>query len=180
LKRLTGYFSFIPLLLLVLGGCETESKTVATKVKDNEMKFEGSTIEIKDKYNEWNLTPKYKYQTKDPKTGESVTYEVIGKKDGFGITGPFPIVSNEKQKYLWFYWGKENIKNQPVKVMAYQKGSKELINVFSGEFYEDAQINANEVNMPSNLKFPSSGVWNVLILINNKLSGNFVVKIVSK
>lgn len=63
-------------------------------------------------------------QLKQNKKGESLTYEVIGKKGGFGITGPFPIVSSKWKKYFWFYWGGENIKNQPVKIMAYKEDSK--------------------------------------------------------
>jgi hypothetical protein len=176
LKRLIIVISSLTILLCFFG-CESESKTAATKQKDNEVKYEGATIEINDKYKKWNVAPEFKYQTKG-QDGGSLTYEVIGNRAGFGITGQFPIVSGEKQKYFWFYWGKENIKNQPVKVMAYKKGSKELINVFEGEFYVGAQINKDEVNMPSNLKFPSSGVWNVLIFINDKLSGNIVVNVI--
>lgn len=52
--------------------------------------------------------------------------------------------------------------------------------MFSGEFYKGAQINENEVNMPSHLKFPSSGVWNLLVYINDELSGNIVVEAIPK
>lgn len=52
--------------------------------------------------------------------------------------------------------------------------------MFSGQFYEGAQINENEVNMPSLLGFPSSGIWNLLVYVNDELSGNIVVEVVPK
>lgn len=177
--RIFVLLAYLTLLFLLLAGCKTESNTEEKNANNIEVKYEGSTIEIKDEYNEWNLTSKFNYQIKSY-SGESVTYEVIGKKGSFGITSSFPIVSSKMQKVFWFYWGEENIKNQPVKVLAYKKGSKELIEVFSGEFNEGAQINENEVNMPSNLKLPSSGVWNLLVYINDELSGNIVVEVIPK
>jgi len=173
LKRLI-YASFILLLLI---GCETESEPEETKAK--EFKHEGSSIEIGDQYEEWNLTPKFDYQTKSS-SGESISYEVIGKKDGFGITSSFPITAKKGQKVFWFYWGEEDIKNETVEVLAYKKDSNELVRLFSGEFYERAQINENEVNMPSNLTFQSSGMWNVLVYMNDEVKGNIVVEVVPR
>jgi hypothetical protein len=175
LKRIFVFLAYLTFLLFFITGCDTDSKAEDKKAKNLELKHEGL---IPDQYYEWNPTRKFTYQTTDQKTGESVSYEVIGKKNGFGITGPFPITASQKQKYFWFYWGKRNIKDQPVKVMGFNKDSKELITIFEGEFYKAAQINENEVNMPSNLLFPSSGIWNLLIYINNELSGNIVVEIV--
>ncbi|MBM7553899.1 hypothetical protein [Thalassobacillus pellis] len=166
------------LSLLVMLGCESESKSADTK--NNKLEYQGSIVAVGEEYTKWNLTPTFKYHTKDQRTGENVSYEIIGKKDSFGITGPFPIIANKSQKYMWFYWGKKPIKDQPVKVMAYKKGSNELIKLFSGEFYEGAQINEKEVNMPSSLKFPDSGIWNVLVFIHDELSGNVVVQVAER
>ncbi|MFD2923924.1 hypothetical protein [Halobacillus naozhouensis] len=179
MKRRFVFLAYLAFLLMLLTACETESKTEGKDNKVKELKYEGSTLEIKDEYNEWNLSPKFNYQTKSY-SGESSTYEVIGSKDGFGITGNFPMKADKQKKFFWFYWGEENIKNQPVKVMAYKKGSEELIKVFSGKFYEGAQINENEVNMPSYLMLPSPGVWNLLAYINDELSGNIVVEVIPK
>jgi hypothetical protein len=173
LKKVIVFLITLLLLLCLLTGCESElmNETKDTKARDR-------AIEYVEKYNDWDLSPTFKYDTED--NGVGVTYNVLGKKDSFGITGPFPIVAGVKQKYFWFYWGEKKIKDQPVEIMAYKKGSNELIKLFSGEFYEGAQLNENEVNMPSNLKFPSAGVWNVLIYINDELSGNIVVEVVPK
>ncbi|MCC2252345.1 MAG: hypothetical protein ACQEWU_19920 [Bacillota bacterium] len=169
---------YLMLFLIVFAACETDSKVKEDSVKAIKGNDENSTTALNEAYNDWELTPTFEYHTKS-KDGEDLTYEVIGKKDAFGITGPFPIVSSKSQKYFWFYWGQENIKNQPVEIMALKKGAKDLIKVFSGEFYSGAQINKNEVNMPSNLLFPSPGVWNVLIFIDDELTGNIVVEVVS-
>ncbi|MFD2922188.1 hypothetical protein [Halobacillus naozhouensis] len=178
LKIILIFLGNLTLLLLFLAGCDMKSKPEEENANSMELTYEGAVIELKDEYNEWNLTPTFNYETSSY-SGERVIYEVIGKKNSFGITGSFPIVSSKDQKIFWFYWGKENIKNQPVKIMAYKKGSEELIKVFSGEFYEGAQINEDEVNMPSNLRFPTAGVWNLLVYINDELSGNIVVEVVA-
>jgi hypothetical protein len=176
-------FVYTSCVFFLLFGCETVSNTEPRNGQGLEVKYKGDTIKINDEYNEWELDTKFEYQTASH-SGERVTYEVVGKKDGFGITGPFPIVSNDGtnkgQKYFWWYWGGENIKNQPVKVMGYKKGANELISLHTGEFFEGAQINEKEVNMPSGLRFPSSGVWNLLVYINDDLYGNVVVEVVPK
>jgi hypothetical protein len=176
LKKFVVFLITLPLLLSLLSSCETEKKN---KPSVKEFKARDRVIEYVEKNNDWNLTPIFKYETED-ENGVGITYNVLGKKDSFGITGPFPIVAGIPQKYFWFYWGEEKIKDQPLEIMAYKKGSNELIKLFLGEFYEGAQINGYEVNMPSNLKFPSSGVWNVLIYINDVLSGNIVVEVIPK
>ncbi|RZT23634.1 hypothetical protein [Fictibacillus sp. BK138] len=173
MKKVVVFVITLLLLLSLLTGCESERKNETKYIKARDR-----AIEYVEKNHDWDLSPTFKYETED--NGVGVTYNVLGKKDSFGITGPFPIVAGVKQKYFWFYWGEDQIKDQPVEIMAYKKGSNELIKLFSGEFYEGAQISENEVNMPSNLKFPSAGVWNVLIYINDQLSGNIVVKVVPK
>ncbi|QHE51607.1 hypothetical protein [Pontibacillus sp. HMF3514] len=177
MKRFIVSITNVFYIFLLLLGCETESEPEETKAK--EFKYEGSSIEIGDQNDEWNLTPKYEYQTEDS-NGESISYEVIGKKEGFGITSSFPIIAKKGQKVFWFYWGEEDIKNTPVKVLGYKEGSNELVTLFRGEFYEGAQINKDEVNMPSNLTFQSSGIWNVLVYINDEVKGNIVVEVVPK
>jgi len=177
LKRFIVPITYVSFILLLLVGCETGSEPEETKAK--ELKYEGYTIEIGDQNDIWKLTPKYEYQTEDS-NGKSISYEVIGKKDGFGITTSFPITAKKGQKVFWFYWGEEDIKNQTVEVLTHKKGSNEIVRLFSGEFYEGAQINEDEVNMPSNLKFPSSGMWNVLIYSNDEVKGNIVVEVVPR
>jgi hypothetical protein len=173
LKKVVVFVITLLLLLSLLTGCESERKNETKDIKARDR-----AIDYVEKNLNWEPSPTFNYQTED--NGVGVTYNVLGKKDSFGITGPFPIVAGVKQKYFWFYWGEEQIKDEPVEIMAYKKGSNELIKLFSGEFYEGAQISEDEVNMPSNLKFPSAGVWNVLIYINDQLSGNFVVEVVPK
>ncbi|KGX91906.1 hypothetical protein [Pontibacillus marinus] len=176
MKRFIVSITYVSFILFLLVGCETESEPEETT---KELKYEGSTIEIGDQSNLWKLTPKYDYQT-EGRNGERKTYEVIGKKDGFGITTSFPITAKKGQKFFWFYWGEEDIKNQPVKVLGYKKGSNEIVTLFRGEFYEEAQINEDEVNMPSNLTFQSPGIWNVLVYMDGEVKGNLVVKVVPR
>jgi Domain of unknown function (DUF4871) len=104
----------------------------------------------------------------------------VGSKDGIGFTGPFPIMAKEKQKYFWFYLGEENIYDKPVEVKAIKKGTKELVDVLGGPstFYESAEVSPGSVNMPSSLKFPSAGIWKVLVYIEGELYESIVIEAV--
>ncbi|MBU0904884.1 MAG: DUF4871 domain-containing protein, partial [Firmicutes bacterium] len=56
-------------------------------------------------------------------------------------------------------------------------GEEELIDVYSGTFNESAEVSSDSVNMPSHLKFPSAGVWKVLVYINEELYESIVVEV---
>jgi len=43
-------------------------------------------------------------------------------------------------------------------------------------FYKDAQVGPGSVNMPSNLEFPSEGIWKLFIYIDKKFYENIVIE----
>ena len=93
------------------------------------------------------------------------------------MTGPFPIVAKDNQKYMWFYFGNENIYVRHVEVKAIRKGTEELIKVFSGSFFESAKVSSDSVNMPSRLRFPSAGHWKILLYIQGEFYESIVVDV---
>jgi hypothetical protein len=129
--------------------------------------------------NDWNLSSIFEHSVVY-ESGEEGSYTVVGSKDGIGFTGPFPIIANDKQKYFWFYFGKENIYDKPVEIKAVKQGTEELVDVLvdPSSFYESAEVSPDSVNMPSTLKFPSTGVWKVLVYIDEKLYENIVIEVI--
>jgi hypothetical protein len=113
-------------------------------------------------------------------SGEKGSYTIVGSKDGIGFSGPFPIIATDKQKYFWFYFGAENIYDKPVEVKAIKKGTDEPVNVLlnTSTFYESAEASPGSVNMPSSLKFPSAGIWKVLVYIEGELYESIVIEAV--
>ncbi|SDK20994.1 hypothetical protein [Sediminibacillus albus] len=142
---------------------------------ENQEKTEKVNYEIPERDN-WTLSSKFEH-TVEPESGEGHTYEIVGNKNTLGFTGPFPIVSKQPQKYMWFYFGKENIYDIPVEVKAIKKGTDKVVNIDSGTFFEGAEVSPNSVNMPSHLRFPSAGVWKLLIYIDKKHFESIVVHV---
>ncbi|KUP06295.1 hypothetical protein Q75_09150 [Bacillus coahuilensis p1.1.43] len=127
---------------------------------------------------EWDLSPMFVHSVvyEDGTTG---SYTLVGNKEHIGFTGPFPIVEKEPQKYFWFYLGHETIWNKKVEVRALKKGSYEHEFLFSGFFYEGAEVSPGSVNMPSNITFPSKGIWRIQIYLNDVLVESIVVEVKS-
>ncbi len=124
----------------------------------------------------WELSPEFIHFV-EYESGEKGSYEIRGNKDGMGITGPFPIIAKDSQKYMWFYFGAENIYDKPVKIKAIKKGEEDSIEVYSGTFFESAEVSPESVNMPSRLRFPSTGTWKVLVYIEEELFDTIIVKV---
>ncbi|MCM3718323.1 DUF4871 domain-containing protein [Fictibacillus phosphorivorans] len=166
----------------IMAACTPSSKTAKDLEKPKEKnEAQESTNEIKEITSEgnWDLSLTFDHSVVY-ESGEKGSYEIVGNKDTVGFTGPFPIKEKDSQKYFWFYFGKENVYDKPVKVKAIKKGTKELVDILSGPstFYESAEVSPDSVNMPSHLRFPSAGVWKVLIYIDEKLYEDIVVEVV--
>ncbi|MEI5906708.1 hypothetical protein WAK64_06510 [Bacillus spongiae] len=172
---------FLALLMLIIIGSliactnnEGESEEEATV---QEAVRQVSTNEIEDEILEdnWDLSSIFEHSVVLENGQES--YKVVGNQSTLGFTGPLPTVANKTQKYFWFYFGNETIYDKPVDVKAIKKGEKELIDVFSGTFHKGAELGPGIVNMPSHLRFPSKGVWKVLVYIDDDLYESIVVEV---
>lgn len=171
---------FIILTIGFLSAC-TENTSNETEEPKHEERVNENKIDVSYEIpeNDWKLSSTFEHSV-EYESGEEGSYTVVGNKDGIGFTGPLPIIAKDKQKYFWFYFGKENIYDKRVEVKAIKKGTDELVDVLSGPstFYESAEVSPDSVNMPSHLKFPSAGVWKVLVYIDEKLYESIVVEIV--
>ncbi|MYL44281.1 hypothetical protein GLV94_01350 [Virgibacillus halodenitrificans] len=149
---------------------ELEETKVENEVQTTTNKFDEAIID-----NNWELSTKFNHSV-EYKSGEKGSYEIVGNTDGMGITGPFPIMAKDSQKYMWFYFGTENIYDRPVKIKAIKKGEEDILDVYSGTFYEDAEVSSGSVNMPSKLNFPSKGRWKVFVYIDEELFDTIIIK----
>ncbi|WP_078552026.1 hypothetical protein [Bacillus alkalicellulosilyticus] len=127
--------------------------------------------------NSWELSSIFEHSIVD-ENGKEVPYSITGNVETLGFTGPNPIVSDENQKYFWFYFGQEDIYDKPVEVKAVKEGTEELVDLHSGSFYEGAEASADSVNMPSHLEFPSAGLWKILVYIDGEFYESIVVEVV--
>jgi Domain of unknown function (DUF4871) len=177
-KKITSALVMISSVLLMAACTEDTTKN---KIKEPQQEVSANANEVVYEIpdNDWELTPTFEHSVVF-ESGEEGSYTIVGSKDGIGFTGPFPIMAKEKQKYFWFYLGEENIYDKPVEVKAIKKETKVLVDVLWGPstFYESAEVSPDSVNMPSTLKFPSAGIWKVLVYIEGELYESIVIEAV--
>ena len=181
-KHILALFLLLTIVSLVACTSNSISETPSElKVSKEENKLQESTNEVEKAVAEgnWVLSSTFVHSV-EYETSEEGSYEIVGNKDTVGFTGPFPIIAKDSQKYFWFYFGKESVYNKSVEVKAIKKGTEETVNILSGpsNFYKGAEVSPDSVNMPSHLKFPSAGVWKILVFIDEKLYESIVVEVV--
>ncbi|MCA0983661.1 DUF4871 domain-containing protein [Halobacillus yeomjeoni] len=178
------WFRFMPLNMFVLTLTLILTTSVLVSCEESEAGIEQTSNENDGKILDqdqdgWDLSRFFQHKVVY-ENGEEVSYTIIGNKHTLGFTGPFPIIAADSDKYMWFYFGSENIYDKPVEIKAEKKGSEETIQITSGKFYREAEVAPLEVNMPSNLRFPSSGTWRVIVYIDGEIYEKIVVEVKSQ
>ncbi|MGP4060176.1 hypothetical protein [Halobacillus sp. H74] len=157
---------------------ETSNELNESK-KENEVQESSNDVQKVGAEDNWELSSTFNHSV-EYENGEEGSYEIVGNKDTVGFTGTFPIKARDSQKYFWFYFGKESIYDKPVEVKAIKKGTMEPVDIISGpsNFYKEAEVSPHSVNMPSRLKFPSAGIWAILVYIDDELYESIVVEVI--
>ena len=106
--------------------------------------------------------------------------EMFGKEGSIGIIG-MKTITDAGQKWMWHFWGTENISHKEWKVKAFKQGEKEAINPIK---FEDEQLvprnDGNEIikgHARSTVLFPSSGLWKLEIYIDGEYFDDMIVDI---
>lgn len=159
MKKLSLFLS-LSLILSTLIACTSKTNEVVDEPPNNN----------------WDLSPSFEHSVVD-KYGTEISYTIVGKQDTLGFTGDILMNVEKMHKIFWFYFGKENILDKPVEVKAVKKGTEEVVDLHSGTFYRGAEVSPNSVNMPSNIKFPTAGLWKIFVYIDGELYESIVVEV---
>lgn len=108
--------------------------------------------------------------------GKLIKYRIIGKEETIGFSGSDP-VAGRPLKWIWFYFGNEDILNKNISVRGQLKGMEESIDLHKGTFYKEAQVGEGYINMPSNIILPFEGLWKISIFVEDQLIENLVIKV---
>jgi len=94
------------------------------------------------------------------------------------------IIANKESKYMWHFWGDKDRISGDFKVVGTDKEGKEHPVLVSGSDtvwqYANNSISPNngaDSHIPSNMLFPTSGLWKLDIYFNEKLFGKLVVNV---
>lgn len=122
-------------------------------------------------------------------------YLLIGKegKVGFlvgsgkrGEATTMPIIANQVNKYMWHFWGKENDISGNFKVVGINEDGEEhpILVVANNKVWEYPKLNISPINgadshTPSQMVFPTSGLWKLEIYFNEVSFDEIVVNVIN-
>lgn len=179
MKKKLILFLYMSLMVGAMIACtpdtKNENKGVPedTKPEDEEREKEVA-YEIPN--DSWGLSPSFEHSVVD-KDGKEVSYTIVGDQKTLGFTGDILMNVEKTHKIFWFYFGEENILDKPIEVKAVKEGTEEIVDLHLGTFYKGAEVSPDSVNMPSNIKFPSAGLWKILVYIDGELYESIVVEV---
>lgn len=94
------------------------------------------------------------------------------------------IIANKVNKYMWHFWGNKDSISGDFKVVGTDKeGKKHPVLVSGNETvwqYSNTSISPNngaDSHIPSNMLFPTSGLWKLEIYFNDKLFDGIVINV---
>ena len=94
--------------------------------------------------------------------------EMFGKEGSIGIIGSKTVTENG-QKWMWHFWGTEDISNKEWEVKAFKHGEEATVNPIT---FKDEQLTprGDVINghARSAVLFPSSGIWKLKVYIDEK------------
>ncbi|MCM3704967.1 MULTISPECIES: DUF4871 domain-containing protein [Cytobacillus] len=103
--------------------------------------------------------------------------EMFGKEGSIGIIGSKTVTENG-QKWMWHFWGTENISYKEWEVKAFKQGEEEAINPIT---FKDEQLTprGDVINGHSRsaVLFPSSGLWKLKVYIDGEYFDEIIVDI---
>ena len=152
----------ILMLCLLLFGCSNSKDTT------KEVKWEESATLVREIV-----------VTDDGQKGDFIFRIGDNGKLGFGEYGPF--IEGQTQKYMWHFWGEENVLTKPFKVIGVSKETDEKITVLELPASNSLSPNTGaDHHLPSTMMLPSSGLWRLEVYFDDKLFGNVVVDVKEK
>lgn len=103
--------------------------------------------------------------------------EMFGKKGSIGIVGSKTMINNN-QKWMWHFWGTEEISYKEWDVKAFKEGDEKAINPIVSKD-EILYPRGEEINGHARTKmyFPSPGLWKLKVYIDGEFFDEIIVNI---
>ncbi|WNQ14028.1 DUF4871 domain-containing protein [Paenibacillus aurantius] len=119
----------------------------------------------------WEVTPEFKSGT--------YTMRGVENKVGFIEAG---FIAGKPQKYMWHFWGNEDLLNGPFEVKAVKQGTDQIIDVYSSNLMSSANALAGGLNGADRtavtmMELPEAGRWRLLPYVRGRLLDTIVVEV---
>lgn len=119
----------------------------------------------------WDISPEF----------QSGAYMMRGveKKVGFIDAG---FIAGKAQKYMWHFWGDDDLLNGPFQVKAVKQGTDKIIDVYSSNQLSSAnalagELNGADRNVITSMNLPEAGRWRLLPYVKGRLLDTIVVEV---
>lgn len=113
---------------------------------------------------------------------ESGDYKMIGEEGRIGfIYDDCEVVRfypEKENKYMWHFWGSEEELLGDFKVVGtHENSDEEIVVIPERENNSLSPTNGADQHIPSNMKFPESGIWKLDAYIGDELFGNIYIRV---
>ncbi|PWV99738.1 uncharacterized protein DUF4871 [Paenibacillus cellulosilyticus] len=103
----------------------------------------------------------------------------VEQKVGFIDAG---FTANKPQKYMWHFWGDEDLLNGPFEVKAVKQGTDKIIDVYSSNPISsanalDGELNGADRHTITTMELPEAGRWRLLPYVKGRLLDTIVVEV---
>lgn len=105
----------------------------------------------------------------------SGSYEMTGKAGELGFINP-GFIAGKTNKYMWHFWGTAKELNGKLEIRAIQRGSDEVINVFSSLLMLNDH-NGADASIPTMMMLPERGKWKLIVHVEGRWIGNVIVDV---
>lgn len=104
--------------------------------------------------------------------------EMQGVEGKIGILGP-EFVADQVNKHMWHLWGSQDELRGSFKVEAVNMKSREKINPFTVDLPTSigGPNNGADAHLPSSMKLPEPGIWQLNAYLDNKLFGSINIEV---
>ncbi len=103
--------------------------------------------------------------------------EMFGKEGSIGIIG-LKTITESGQKWMWHFWGPDEISHKEWEVKAFKQGEEDSINPIT---FKDEKLSPRGTSINgharSTVMFPSSGAWKLEVYIDEKYFDEIIVEV---
>ncbi|WP_042476765.1 DUF4871 domain-containing protein [Bacillus ndiopicus] len=112
---------------------------------------------------------------------ESGGFQMLGIKDKVGFIydkEAIPFTANQPNKYMWHFWGGEDVLTGDIKVMgAFEDEPDEKIEILYDKIGFLSAHNGADYHIPSMMELPKAGMWKLEVYVDDKIFDTIYVEV---
>ncbi|MEC1176960.1 DUF4871 domain-containing protein [Metasolibacillus meyeri] len=112
---------------------------------------------------------------------ESGSFRMLGIKDKVGFIYDreiLPFTANQPNKYMWHFWGDEDVLKGDIKVTAaFEEEPEQKIEILYDKIGFLSAHNGADYHIPSIMELPQVGMWKLEVYLDDKIFDTIYVEV---